>query len=218
VFAMLAIPVTRARRIVRLGRATLASAAVALVLVSAMPVAAGQPGTLILNPVPPDTYSCRATGSGATCAASIVEPFELLPSGIFCGSGAGTYEVLDSGTRIVNAKRWYDRNGNLTRRERVTRFSGLHLSNPLNGRSVAYQQHNTDWDVLAVPGDLSTSTFTGHGHLTITVPGVGTVLHEAGRTIVGPDGMVEAQSGPSDLSDYFGGDAAVVAELCAALG
>jgi hypothetical protein len=54
--------------------------------------------------------------------------------------------------------------------------------------------------------------------MSINLPGLGIVVHEAGRTVVGPSGDVEAQSGPSDLSDYYGGDASVVAELCAALG
>jgi hypothetical protein len=190
----------------------------AFLMVGALPVAAGAPiDVSTLNPIPPDFYSCKATGGGAICTASTVDPYDLEPTGIICGSGAAAYEVLDSGTRNVKAMRWYDADGNLTRRERVTQFSGVHLTNPTNGHTLAYKQHNTDQDVLAVPGDLASSTFTGHGHMTMTVPGKGVVLHEAGRTVVGPDGLVETRSGPSDLADYFAGDVSVVADLCAAL-
>ena len=40
------------------------------------------------NPVPPDIYTCRETGSGAICNAHTVEPYEFEATGIFCGSGA----------------------------------------------------------------------------------------------------------------------------------
>ncbi|HEX5827736.1 MAG TPA: hypothetical protein VFY23_09465 [Candidatus Limnocylindrales bacterium] len=83
--------------------------------------------------------------------------------------------------------------------------------------SIDYHQHNTDWDVLAVPGDFSSSTRRGHGVLAMTVPGYGRVLLEAGVVKVAPSGEVEHWAGPSDLSDYFEGEAAVVASLCAAL-
>lgn len=168
--------------------------------VSARPPVAGQ-----LTPEPPSFYTCTATVGGTICRASTTDSYELEPTGIWCGSGAGAYEVLDSATLDVRATRWYDTNGNLTRRERVYGFRGTRLTNPLTGLSIAYRQHNTDWDVLAVPGDLSTSTWTGHGVLSVTVPGRGAVLHESGITRVDPNGNVEFQAGPSELSDYYGG-------------
>jgi hypothetical protein len=181
-------------------------------------VIAAPPASPTLNPEPPDFYACAATGGGAICRAHTVTPYALEATGIVCGSGAGTFEILDSGARDVRAWRWYDRDGNLTRRERITDFLAPHFTNPLTGATLYYQQHNTDWDVLAVPGDLGTSTFTGHGVISVNVPGHGSVLHESGRTVVGPDGNVESQAGRSDLSDYYGGDTALVRELCAALG
>ena len=179
---------------------------------------AGQPVTQALNPPPPDFYTCSATGSGTICRASTVNSYDLEPTGILCGSGQNSFEVLDSATRQTSATRYYDRNGNLAKRVRVYQFTGARLTNPLSGATVAYHQHNTDWDVLAVPGDFGSDTWTGHGFLSINVPGYGVVIHEAGRTVVGPSGDVERQSGPSDLSDYYGGDTGVVADLCAALG
>ena len=52
-------------------------------------------------------------------------------------------------------------------------FRDGHLSDPATGRTLDYQQHNTDMDELAVPGDFASSTFTGHGQLTITIPASG---------------------------------------------
>jgi len=186
-------------------------------LVLAAPVAARQPVVQQLNPQPPDFYTCSATGGGTICRATTSDPYELEPTGIWCGSGSGAFEVLDSGGHVVRATRWYDTNGNLTRRERVGSFPGAHFSNPLNGASIGYQQRNTDWDVLAVPGDFSSSTWSGHGVLSMTVPGRGAVIIEAGITRVGPGDNLELQAGRTDLSDYYGGDASAVASLCAAL-
>ncbi len=186
-------------------------------LVIAGPASAGQPVVGQLNPEPPDIYSCKATGDGTICRASTVESYADEPTGIICGSDIDSFEVLDTAIRHLDATRWYDREGNLTRRERTSRLVEAHLSNPVTGASVSYAQHNTDIDQLAIPGDFNTDTWTGHGVLAITVPGSGAVVLEAGRTIVGPGGNVEAQSGPSDLSDYFNGDASVVADMCAAL-
>lgn len=170
-----------------------------------------------LNPPAPDVYTCRATGDGTICVATNSNPYELEPTGIWCDSEAGAFEVLDSGGHDIRATRWYDGDGNLVRRKVVHSFPGTQYANPLNGTSIDYHQHNTDWDVLAVPGDLSSSTWSGHGVLSMTVPGYGLVIHEAGVVTVGPDGELEHRGGPSDLSDYYEGDASAVEGLCAAL-
>ena len=171
-------------------------------------LAAGiDPGTL--NPVPPDFYTCRATGGGAICQAHTVEPYSGEATGIWCGSGAAAVELLDNGIRDVRATRWYNGDGNLTRRIRTFLFRDAYLSNPATGRTLGYAQHNTDMDDLAVPGDFSSSTVTGHGAVSITAPGYGSVLLNAGRVITGPDGTTEAVSGPDRLH---------LDNLCAALG
>ena len=171
-----------------------------------------------LNPAPPDIYQCQATGGGAICRAHTVSPYSGEPVGIWCGTGSDTVELLDNGVRDVEATRWYDGNLNLTRRVRMTLFRNSFLSNPATGRTLGYQQHNTDMDDLAVPGDFASSTFTGHGQLTINIPGFGRVIKEAGRTVIGPNGDVESQSGPTDFDDYSNGQTSIIDPICAALG
>ena len=171
-------------------------------------VAAAPPAAQALNPEPPDIYDCSPVGGGTICRAHTIDPYELVPQGIECGAGATAFEVLDSGVADVRATRWYDRDGNLTRRERVLDFDS-YLSNSRTGARLAYHQHNTDWDVLAVPGDLSTSTWRGHGALTVNVPGDGAVWKGAGVAVVGPDGT---------LLHWAGQDKLVLDALCAALG
>lgn len=189
-----------------------------LALSSVTAVVAGQPVSGALNPQPPDFYSCRATGDGTICRASTSDTYADEATGIMCGSGPSEIEILDSGTRLVDATRYYDRNGNLTRRARTFAFRGAHLSNPLTGTSIYYKQQNVDRDDLAVPGDFGSATTYAHGVIAITVPGSGAVLLEAGRTVIGPGGNVESQAGRSDVSDYFAGQTEIVANLCAALG
>jgi hypothetical protein len=178
----------------------------AIVAFAAAPVslAAGiDPGTL--NPVPPDFYSCSATGSGAICRAHTVEPYENEPTGIFCGD----VEILDSGVRDVRATRWYDGDGNLTRRFRTFQFRDAHLSNPATGRTLPYSQHNADDEDLGIPGDLASATLSSSGHLSINAPGFGPVLVDTGHIVVSPEGDVLAASGVSRLD---------VDDLCSALG
>ena len=197
----------------------------AAVLVLAIVALGGAPATLAagidpgtLNPVPPDFYSCRATGSGAICNAHTVDPYEFEATGIFCGSGAATVEILDSGVRDVRATRWYDGNLDLVRRQREFLFRDTHLTDPATGRTLSYSQHNADNEVLGVPGDLASATVSSHGHLTMTAPGFGTVILEAGAAIIGPDGDLEFQAGPFEFDDYFAGQTDLVDDLCAALG
>jgi hypothetical protein len=179
---------------------------------------AAAPTPVPLDPPPSDIYTCQTNGGGTVCRATEVAPYELEPLGIWCGSGAGAFEILDSGTRHIRAKRVYDTDGHWVSRTRTLLFKDAYLTNPLTGATVDYVQHNTDMDVFGVPSDFSTVTFTGHGVLSVTAPGSGAVLLEAGRVVVGPNGDLEAQAGPSDVSDYFGGNAEVAEALCAALG
>jgi len=171
-----------------------------------------------LNPVPPDTYSCRATADGAICNAHTVQPYELEATGIFCGSGASMVELLDSGIRDVRATRWYDSDLNLVRRQRTFLFRDTYLTNPANGQTLSYSQHNTDDELLGVPGDLASATLFSHGHLSVTASGFGAVLLDIGQVIIGPSGDVEFRAGPTQLGDYYAGQLDLVDDLCAALG
>jgi hypothetical protein len=197
----------------------------AAVLVLAIVALGGAPATLAagidpgtLNPVPLDIYTCRATGSGAICNAHTVEPYEFEATGIFCGVGAGTVEILDSGVRDVRATRWYDTNLDLVRRQREFLFRDTHLTNPATGRTLDYSQHNDDNEILGVPGDLGSATLYSHGHMTMTAPGFGRVILDAGQVIVGPAGDIEFSAGPRDFARYLAGQTDLVDDLCAALG
>ena len=207
---MVATLIRRARRTLSLAtfvgarRVAVAVSVTGLLLSGALPVAAGQPiDVTTLNPVPPDIYTCSATGGGAVCFAHTVEAYENEPTGLICGSGASAYEILDSGIRDIHARREYDRNLDLTRRIRNFLFRDAHFTNPLNGHTVGYSQQNTDIAVLTIPGDLSSAVTPERGHLTLNVPGMGSVIHESHNQ--------------SDFIPYFEGDASAIAELCAAL-
>ena len=187
-------------------------------LVIAAPSASAAPPTSPpLTPPPPPSYTCTDVGNGTICRSHTFVPYTGEATGIVCGSGAGAVELLDNGSRDIDATRWYDRNGNLLRRLRTFMFDSW-FSDPATGRTLAYTQHNTDNEILGIPGDLDSVTWTGHGHLNLTIPGVGAVIVEAGRTVVGPTGNIEFQAGPTDLSKYFAGNTAIVAPICAALG
>src|SRR4051812_44460828 len=180
-----------------------------LALASVSPAVAAPPSTQDLNPAPPDSYTCNPVGTGTICRAHTVVPYSGEPTGIVCGSGAASVEILDNGIRDIHATRWYDRDGNLARRLRTFLFRDGDLSNPTTGRTLAYSQHNADDEVLSVPGDLASATLSSSGHLSITAPGFGPVLMDTGHTVVGPEGDVLGHSGVSRLD---------VDALCAALG
>jgi hypothetical protein len=149
-----------------------------------------------------------------------VEPgYAPVPTGIFCGTGASAFEIFDSATGHIqhHAQRFYDANGNLTRRVFTDDYPGGQWSNPLSGAAVRYTQHQVTTGVLAVPGDLSTETQTLRGEINFVVPGMGAVLLNAGRVVFGPDGSIESQSGPQGLNDYFAGNTGAFDALCAAL-
>jgi len=171
-----------------------------------------------LNPAPPDFYTCRATDGGAICNAHTVDTYAFEATGIVCGSGGSSVELLDSGIRDVRATRWYDRDLNLVRRQRTFLFRDTYLTNRATGVTLTYSQHNTDNEVLATPGDPDSSTLYSHGHMTMTAPGFGTVVLDAGQVIVGPSGDLEFRAGPSEFGDYLDGRLDVIDDLCAALG
>ena len=176
-----------------------------LALATVSPVAAAPPSAQDLNPPPTDIYTCDPVGSGTICRAHTVDPYENEATGIFCGA----VEILDSGIRDIRATRWYDGDGNLTRRFRTFLFRDAYLSNPATGWTLPYSQHNADTDELGVPGDFASATLSSSGHLSITAPGFGPAWVDAGHVVVSPEGDVLARSGVSLLD---------VDAVCAALG
>jgi hypothetical protein len=142
--------------------------------------------------------------AGPTNMIKQTTPFADCPAG-----GHGDYGLIEtkgagdvpvSLELVAAATRYYDADGNLTRPVRTFDFDGAHLSNPLTGAVLSYHQRNIDWHVLAVPGDLSTATTSGHGELSVTAPGYGQVLHGGGIAVTGPDGSLLHMGGRDDLS------------------
>jgi hypothetical protein len=180
---------------------------------------AGQPVTQTLTPPPPSFETCKAVGNGTICSGTLTESYGPVETDLVCGSGTSAFHVYDMGTNTEHATRYYDRNGNLTRRVRHDDFTSSQFSNPLTGAAVPYHQHETTTDVLAVPGDFGTATTTHTGSLIFTVPHLGAVALEAGRVVEAPDGTIEFRAGPQNFLDYFGnGDTSALQELCSALG
>ena len=200
-------------------RATLAALALALpsaLLLTSPAASAASPTTVTLNPVPPDFYTCTPNGQGTHCAGGFSSAYGPVPSGIVCAPGADAFEVLDQAVELTRAERWYDRNGDLIKRRVVHTFTDAILSSP-TGAQVPYSQRDTDTDVLAVPGELTSATTYTTTSLRATVPGLGAVLIEKGRLVRGPDGEVQKQAGRHDLTDYFSSDPSALSALCAAL-
>jgi hypothetical protein len=170
-----------------------------------------------LNPPPPTGYSCNPVGNGTICRADVPNNYTLVDTGIVCGSGASAFDIYDSATGDQQKTRYYDQNGNLTRRVIHETYSSGQFSNPLTGAVVPYTQHDTITDVLAGPGDLSTATTTNVGE-NIFKPAQGApVFKYAGRFVTAPDGTIEFQAGQNDFFKLMAGDTSVLQKLCAAL-
>lgn len=193
--------------------------AVVAMLTGVQPSFAAQQVTQTLNPPPPSFETCRAVGSGTICHGARTESYGPVDAGIACGSGASAFEVFDQAVFNQRAIRYYDQNGNLTRRVIDEDYTSAQFSNPLTGAAVPYTQHNTTTDVLAVPGDLGSATETTTGETNFTVPHLGAVLLNAGKVTFGADGSLDFRAGPQSFIYYFyNGDSSVASELCAALG
>jgi hypothetical protein len=172
-----------------------------------------------LNPPPPSFETCMATGNGAICKGARTQSYGPTDTGIVCGSGPTAFDIFDQGAFDQHAIRYYDQNGNLTRRAIYDNYAFGQWSNPLSGAVVSYKQVTNETDVLAVPGDFNsaTSTYTGQN---IYRAGHGApVLISAGRTVQNFDGsVIYSESGPDPFTDFFlEGDASAFAAVCAAL-
>ena len=175
-------------------------------------------GAQTLNPPPPSFETCRAGENVTICQGSRTLSYGPVDAGIVCGSGASAFEVFDSGTYDQLGIRYYDQDGNLTRRVIHEDYTFAQFSNPLTGKVVPYTQHDTLTDVLVVPGDLSSFTETITGEVIFKPAHSAPVLFNAGRGIIAPDGSIEFRAGQHDFIDYFeNGDTSVVQKLCAAL-
>ena len=172
-----------------------------------------------LNPPPPAFLTCRATGNGAICegARTLVEgPAD---TGIVCGSGANAFHIFDQGGSLnQHVIRYYDQNGNLTRRVIQDNWDASQWSNPLTGRFIPYTQLNTYTDVLAIPGDFSTATETTTGEVIFHPAHSAPVFFNAGRVVTAPDGTIDFRAGPQNFLDVLvDGHTELLEPVCAAL-
>ena len=197
--------------------AIIAGGLAAFTLASAAPAAAGQPVTQPLTPPPPSFETCKTVGNGFICEGARTLSYGPDDTGIACGSGAGAFDIFDQGTHNQHAIRFYNTDGNLTKRVIYDQYFSQ-FTNPLTGAAVPYTQHNTITDVLAVPGDFTSATETFTGQNNFTVPHMGAVFLNAGRVVFGADGTLEFSAGPQEGLDYSNGNTAAVDELCTALG
>ena len=181
---------------------------------------AGQPvDPFTLNPPPPPQFNpvCEKVGRGTICTVQFSDPPFAGGSGVICGTGSNTYEVFQFQNRSVQGKRYYDENGNLTRRLFHEVDIGT-FSNTITHQAVSFTQRGTTRHDLAVPGDINSGTliFTGSGR--VYQPHGGSVLMETGRTVSAADGTFIGESGQHPFTDYFVfGDTAAVQPLRDAL-
>jgi hypothetical protein len=174
-----------------------------------------------LNPPPPAEFNpvCKAVGDGTICDVTFIEPpVTDEPSGIQCGSGADASELLASGTRSVDGKRYYDDDGNLTRRHFHDLIVGSY-TNPLTGASAPFRQHDTIMHDLAVAGDITTGTEAVTVEIRVSTPRGGTVLIDAGRTVgAAVEGTPFFEAGQHPFDAYFiFGDTSALQPICDAL-
>jgi len=173
-----------------------------------------------LNPTPPDFLVCKPLGAGTICTGSrqLVKVSEPQPE-LVCGSGPDAFVIHDNAVDDQRVTRWYNADGNLTRRVIQERWSPAFWSNPLTGNTVPYTQTNKITTVLAVSGNYASATETTVGENIYTDPVTHKkVLASTGRVVFGADGSLDFRAGQQPFLDAFiDGDTSVFDAVCAAL-
>ena len=181
---------------------------------------AAEPAPEDLNPPPPSFLNCKPLGAGTICSGTSheVKVSELQPE-LVCGSGADAFNIYDQGDIYQRATRWYNADGDLTRRVLHERWTPAWWSNPLTGETIPYTQTTKITAVLAVPGDFSSATETSVGQNVYTDPDTHQkVLASTGRVVFGADGTLDFRAGQQPFLDAFlDGDMSVFDAVCAAL-
>lgn len=193
---------------------------VLLIAVSLLPLSAGTPvDPSTLNPPPPPQFNpvCQKDGVQTICTVQFSDPPFAGGSGVICTSGGSSYEVFQFQNRSVQGHRYYDANGNLTRRLFHEVDSGT-FTNPLNNNAVSFRGRGTTRHDLTTPGDINSGTLVVTGGFRIYAPHAGTVLIDVGRSVNAADGTLIRESGQHPIQDYFVfGDTAALQPLCEAL-
>jgi hypothetical protein len=186
-----------------------------LCAVLAAPTAYAVAASPTLTPPPPAFETCKTVGSGTICQGSRTVSYGPQDSGIPCGPN---FSPVDQGVERQVAIRYYDGDGNLTRREVHNNFEDAYFSNPATGKSVAYWQHSNETAVLATPGDLSTATVTETGQVHMSSGTGAPLLIATGRQVFSPDGDLLSTAGRNAfIAAFFQGDAHALDALCNAL-
>jgi hypothetical protein len=187
----------------------LALAALAIIpsVASAAPPAAPN-----LTPPPPDFLTCKATGGGTICQGSRTISGGPEPNAPVCGSGATAFQIFDTSTLNQRAIRFYDTDGNLTKRIIHDHYRG-EWSNPESGAVAPYIQNQNTTDLLAVPGDFATSTQTVTGEIVMRSGAGAPVLVDVGRQVFSDGDLVFSAGQHVFTSD----DPAAFDAVCAAL-
>jgi len=202
-------------RVVRLLLAVSVSAW--LVVVTAASTLAAPPTLPTLNPPPPDFLTCMATGGGAICSGTQIVATDG-PSGLFCGTTADPIELLFvDASSTAEVIRFYDANGNFTRRLRREQNVATVL-NPVTGLTVLTTQIGEFTSSFGTPGDLDTETLTQRGVVKFYLPGAGVLFIDVGRAVISPDESLVSETGQHPFDQYFGGDTSVFEQVCEALG
>jgi hypothetical protein len=189
----------------------------ALLLAPAASAGAGRPCPQTLNPSPPSFETCQTVGGGTIASGSRVVsegPIDMGP----CVTDP-SFDVFDQHTFDQHATRWYDQNGDLTRRHIYDHYTFGQWSNPLAGTVVPYTQTSVENDEYATPGDMTsgTTTFTGENMYRV---GTGApLLFGNGRQVFSNvDGSLIESSGRNDFVLAFNeNDRSVFGPICAAL-
>jgi len=172
-----------------------------------------------LNPPPPPEFNpiCESVGNGTMCTVQFSDPPFAGGSGVICGSGVNAYEVFQFQNRSVVGKRFYDQNGNLTRKIFREVLAGT-FSNPVIHTAASFVGGATNHVDLTIPGDTSSGTVTLTGSFHVYLPRGGTVIFQAGKSVESGTGDFIRESGPHPFQDYFVfGDTAAVQPLCNAM-
>jgi hypothetical protein len=189
-----------------------------LLLAPAASAQAAQACPSTLNPPALSFETCQTVGGGTIASGSRVESYGPIDNGP-CVTDP-SFDVFDQGTFNQHATRWYDRNGDLTRRHIYNHYTFGQWTNPLAGTVVPYTQTSIENDEYAIPGDMSSGTATFTGSNMFHDPGTGApVLWGNGRQLTSNvDGSLIESSGRNDFVLAFNeDDPAVFAPICAAL-
>lgn len=165
--------------------------------------------------------------ASAAFAAPSIHDFDVTftfteDTGIVCGSGPDSFDVVNSATVHKTGSEFFDGDSNFVKDIGYIDTHGT-FSNSVTGASIPYKARSIERDRLAIPGDFN-STFTAvtTGEIQITYPGSGAVWQNDGRfvdTFDSNGNETLAWQGPHDDLVYgFLGDTSVAQKLCAALG